>query len=155
MPPFEERVSEDVAGDNAAYKRALLESGRDAYRDGFWEPVFHRRLHEQGVQLWHTPRVLVRQGRSSGAAAFVRQRLAHGRRYGHQRGVHFSRARNAAGVVGAPLVPFLMTARVLSRVLEKRRHRARLATALPLIFVFNLAWAGAEAAGHLDLLRRR
>ena len=155
MPPFPPHESDDVAGDNAAYKRELLEHGREVYRDGFWEPVFHRRLHADGVALWHTPSVLVHQGRSAGAAAFVAQRLAHGRKYGHQRGAHFSRPRNLAGVLGAPLVPFVMTWRVLRRVFAKRRHRGRALLALPLIVVFNLVWAGAEALGHADMLRSR
>ena len=95
----------ELAGDNAAYKRALLEGVRETYRTGFWEPVSHRRLEADGIVRGTTRRSLVRQGRSSGFVAFVRQRLGHGRRYGHQRGRHFSEGRNAVGVIAAPLVP--------------------------------------------------
>ena len=121
MRPFSAATAGDVAGDNAAYRRALLEQLRDEYRDGFWENVFHRRLHREGIALWRSPAVVVYQGRSAGAAAFVRQRLSHGRLYGHQRGRSFSRARNAVGVLAAPLVPFLMTARVLQEVFARSR----------------------------------
>ncbi|HZR95376.1 MAG TPA: hypothetical protein VFA56_06755, partial [Gaiellaceae bacterium] len=154
MRPFAARESDDVAGDNATYKRSLLERTRDEYRDGFWENVLHRRLRREAVPLWHTPNVVVYQGRSAGAAAFVQQRLRHGRLYGHQRGSNFSRARNAVGVAAAPLVPFLMTARVLQQVFARRRYRARVLAALPLVFAFNVVWAAAEAAGHVDMLRR-
>jgi hypothetical protein len=155
MPPFEASDNVELAGDNAAYRRALLEGISETYRGGFWEPVSHRRLAADGVTLWHDPSLVVRQGRSAGFAAFARQRLAHGRRYGHQRGVHFSRARNLVGVLAAPLVPVLMTLRVLRQVFGKRRYRLRALLALPAIVAYNAVWAYAEALGHADMLRGR
>jgi hypothetical protein len=154
MRPFASRRSGDLAGDNAAYKRTLLERWRDDYRDGFWEPEFHRRLEAEGIPLWHTSSVVVFQGRSSGAAAFILQRLKHGWKYGHQRGARFSRMRNLMGVIGAPAVPFVMTARVLREVFVRGRYRVRAVSVLPLIFGFELVWAAAEAAGHIDTLRQ-
>lgn len=155
MPPFPARAAHDLAGDNASYKRALLEGVRETYREGFWEPVTHPRLLADGVTLWHDPALLVAQGRSSGVAAFVRQRLEHGRRYGHQRGAHFSRARNAIGVAAAPVVPALMVARSLRHAFARGRYRLRALAAVPVLLVFDAAWAYAEARGHLDVLRRR
>ena len=155
MLPFSPRESLDLPGDNAAYKRQVLEAHSDLYRDGFWEPDVHRGLAADGIVCWHSPELVVSQSRSFGWRAFVRQRLAHGRKYGHQRGVRFSRMRNLAGVLGSPLVPFLMTLRVLRQVATKRRWRLRALAALPVIFSFNLAWAVAEARGHLDMLGRR
>ena len=155
MRPFEPHECLDLPGDNAAYKRTQLERVRATYRDGFWEPDVHRELAAAGGSLWHTPDVVVRQGRSTGWRAFAHQRLKHGRAYGNQRGVRFSRSRNSAGVAGAPLVPFLMTYRVLRQVAAKRRFRLRAVAALPLIVFFNTVWAVAEARGHLDVLTRR
>jgi hypothetical protein len=154
MRPFAAGERADVAGDNAAYKRRHLEAWREEWRDGFWENVFHTRLHREGVALWLTPAVLVRQGRSAGAGAFIRQRVEHGRLYGRQRGRHFGRLRNAAGVALSPIVPFLMTQRVLRQVFARGRFRSRALAALPFIFLFNVVWAGAEASGHLEMLRR-
>jgi hypothetical protein len=155
MLPFEPRESTDLAGDNAAYRRELLEHNRELYRDGFWEPDIHRKLKADGVLCWHSPALVVRQGRSFGWRAFVRQRLHHGRAYGHQRGVRFSKMRNLIGVLASPLVPFLMTYRVVHEVRSRRRLGMRLLLALPMIFLFNLAWACAEALGHLDMVLGR
>jgi hypothetical protein len=47
-----------------------------------------------------------------------------------------------------------MTARVLREVFSRGRYRLRALAVLPLIFGFNLVWAAAEAAGHLDMVRR-
>jgi hypothetical protein len=153
--PFPAGASDDLAGDNAAYKRALLERWPELYRDGFWEPEFHRRLLQEGITLWLTPDVVVYQGRSAGARAFLRQRLEHGRKYGNQRGATFTAARNAIGVAASPLVPFVLTLRIVRRVLAKGRFRGPLVASLPLIFAFNLVWAAAEAAGHAETLLRR
>lgn len=155
MLPFERHESVDLPGDNAAYRREVLERTSHLYRDGFWEPDVHRALRTEGAQLWHAPALLVRQGRSAGVAAFVHQRLAHGRAYGKQRGSRFSRARNVLGVAAAPAVPALLTARILVTVAAKRRYRLRALVAVPLIVAFNAAWAIGEARGHLDVLRRR
>jgi hypothetical protein len=155
MLPFAARENVDLPGDNAAYRRALLEQNRELYRDGFWEPDIHRKLKADGVVCWHSPELVVCQGCSFGWRAFVRQRLHHGRAYGHQRGVRFSKIRNLIGVLASPLVPFLMTYRVLGEVTSRRRLRFRLLLALPFIFLFNLAWAWAEALGHLDMVLGR
>jgi len=155
MRPFAAGKGDELAGDNVAFKRELLEQHRDQLRDGYWEPVLHPVLRREGVELWRAPDVVVRQGRSAGFTAFARQRLAHGRRYGHQRGAHFGRRRNAVGVAAAPAVPFLMTARVARAVASRGRYRGRFVAALPLILAFNGIWAYAEARGHLDTLARR
>ncbi len=155
LRPFPRRETPDLPGDNAAYRLERLESVRDSYRDGFWEPDVHRALETAGVSLVQTPELIVFQGRSAGFRAFWAQRIRHGRAYGQQRGVRFSKPRNVVGTLAWPLVPFLMTLRVMQLVLTKRRHRARLVVALPAIFAFNAVWAVAEALGHLDVLRDR
>jgi hypothetical protein len=153
MLPFAAHECAALPGDNSAYKRKLLDRTADIWRDGFWEPLVNRRLAQDGVELWHSPALIVQQGRSAGARAFLRQRLLHGRAHGRQRGARFGRLRNLAGVAGAPLVPALLTARVLQQVYGRRRHRRRALLALPLMFAFDLAWALGEALGHLDALR--
>ncbi len=155
LPPFAGRESHDLPGDNAAYARTRLESVRDLYRDGFWEPEVHRRLAAEGVVLWQAPELVVAQGRSAGFAAFVRQRVRHGRAHGRQRGLRWGKARNLAGVLASPLVPFVMTLRVARLVYAKGRYRGHLVAAVPLVFAFNVAWAFAEALGHVDELVRR
>ncbi len=155
MLPFEGHASVDLPGDNAAYTRDALERTSELYGDGFWEPVVHRGLEAGGGRLWHAPELVVHQARSAGAGAFVRQRWTHGRVYGRQRGSGFGGARNVVGVIAAPLVPFVVGLRRAREVLRKGRHRGRLVVALPLLFVFDAAWAAGEALGHVDVLRGR
>jgi hypothetical protein len=153
MLPFAPRETADLPGDNAVYTRAALVATRDVYRDGFWEPEVNRALRDQGRRLLHSPELVVRQGRSAGFGAFVRQRLIHGRKYGRQRGAYFSTARNLAGVPAAVIVPFVLVARTFREVFSRRRLRARLVAATPVLLVYDIAWAAGEAVGHLDSLR--
>lgn len=155
MRPFEGHECLDLPGDNAAYKRELLEQHRDLYRDGFWEPVVHRALAADGVELWHAPDVVVHQGRSAGAAAFVRQRWRHGRAHGRQQGQGRPRRANLARALGAPLVPAVLTLRIAREVRSRQRSLARLVAALPHIVTFNVVWAAGEALGRLDAIRGR
>ena len=155
MLPFPARTSDDLPGDNAAYSRARLESVRELYRDGFWEPDVHRRLGADGVVLLQTPELVVRQGRSAGFSAFFRQRLQHGRSHGRQRGSQTSRGHALIRMLLAPVVPFVMTTRVATLVFGKGRHRGRLLAAAPLVFAFNVAWGLAEGLGYGEELVRR
>lgn len=155
MRPFAGHACLDLPGDNAAYKRELLEERRDLYRDGFWEPVVHRSLAAAGVELWHAPELVVNQGRSAGIAAFVRQRWRHGRAHGGQQGLGRRRRANLVRALGAPLVPAVLTLRTLREVRQRRRALGPLLAALPLIVTFNVVWAAGEALGYLDAIRGR
>jgi hypothetical protein len=155
MRPFRRAESLDLAGDNACYRRALLEEVASAWEDGFWEPDVHRALAARGARLVHDPDVVVRMGRSAGFAAFVRQRLAHGRAFGRARGAGGGALGNLLRVAATPLVPFVLVARTAREVLGRRRGRGRLLAALPFLACFDVAWALGEARGHLDALGRR
>lgn len=156
MLPFEgHECVEHLPGDNSSYKRSLLERTRELYDDGFWEPVVNRRLAEDGIAPWHTPEMVVRLGRSFGPRAFARQRLVHGRAHGRKRGARFSQGRNLLGAAAAPLVPPLLTLRVLGEVRARHHLRLRAAWVLPLVLAFDMAWAAGEALGHVDCLRGR
>jgi hypothetical protein len=155
IAPFEASNRDDIAGDNASYKRALLVEESAHLQSGFWEPVIHPVLRGRGVGLWLTPRMLVRQGRSCGFSAFAHQRSKHGRLYPRQRGEQFTRTRHAIGVLAFPIVPFIMTLRVLQNVFAKKRFRAEALAALPIVFALNVVWGFAEARGHFDLVRGR
>jgi len=146
---------ESLPGDNAGYRREALERTRELFRDGFVEPFVNRRLADAGGTLRHEPAVVVYHGRSAGFGAFVRQRLEHGRDFGRRRGEGAGRIANVANAAAAPLVPFVLTARLVRRLAPQARFRRPLLESLPLILVFNGAWAAGEAAGRLAALRGR
>jgi hypothetical protein len=155
MTPFEAHDCVQLPGDNAAYKRRLLERTSELHRNGFWEDEVNRRLHEEGETLLHDPAVVVRLGRSAGFRPFVRQRLLHGRTFGRQRGAEASTSRNLARVLLSFAVPAVLLARTAREVLGRRRHTGRFVASLPVLVAYDVAWAAGEALGHLDSLRER
>jgi hypothetical protein len=153
LPPFPVHESLDLPGDNAAYRRSLLDDVPASWSNGFWEPEVHLALKERGATLVHDPALLVRQRQSAGFAAFFRQRLVHGREYGRARGARFSAGRNVIGIALAVVVPWLLLLRAARLVFARGRHRAHFVASLPLLLAFDVAWALGEAHGHFDALR--
>lgn len=155
MSPFEAHESAEIPGDNCAYRRELLEHTRELWADGFWEPVVNGALAREGVMLRHDPALRVWQGRSAGSAAFLRQRLVHGRAHGRQRGGGFGAGRNLMGIMAAPAVPLVLLARMYRELAGRGRITGRAVAALPWLVAYDVAWAVGEARGHLDVLRGR
>ena len=154
MLPFEPATSLELAGDNAGYRRERLLAVEETWLDGFWEPEVHRALAAGGGRLRHEPSVVVEMGSSAGAAAFLRQRLAHGREYGRTRGSRSGAAANLARIALSAAVPFVLVARTLREAAGRGRRRSLLPV-LPHVLLFDTAWAAGEALGHVDALRAR
>jgi hypothetical protein len=142
----EARKAEEIPGDNAAYRRDSLDRHSASFADGFWEVDFHRRIRAEGAYLAFVPNADVRFGPSAPLASYVRQRFAHGCFTGSwrvQTGV-----RSTWQVVGAaPLVPFVLMARIARRVLPRRTDRGRFLHAVPPLLALATAWAIGEAYG--------
>jgi hypothetical protein len=146
---------DDIPGDNASYKRTALRANSDVWRDGFWEPDFHRRLREQAARLLHIPAARVRQQASFGFRGFLRQRFLHGVAFGRAR----ARARGlwfrALAVAAAPLLPPWFFAKIAARVVRAGRYRARFCLTAPVLTCFLLAWSLGEVCGYLRPAARR
>ncbi len=144
----------DVPGDNASYRTEVLRRYRHLYTDGFWEPFVHEAMRSDGHRLAILPDRTVHQAPGLRAGAFCRQRLAHGHQHGRRLSVGKGRTAILAAATRAPLVPPLLTARVVKTVLRKGRHRTVLVLVMPLVMWFHLWWATGELLGRLDAVRR-
>lgn len=150
LPHVEAAVVPEIAGDNAAYKRAALDAVSETWRHGFWEPPVHAALRANGHTLWRTPDVIVVHRRSLGMGGFLRNRLQHGRQYGRDRAAGRPWTDRAVLAARTPLVPFVLTGRVASAVFRRRYHLGAFVGALPLIATFYVAWAMGELRGILS-----
>ena len=149
VPGAREESRQDLAGDNASYKRAAVLSAPDLLRDGFWEQEFHRRLLRAGATLTFVPQMRVRQSGSFGFRPFLLQRFQHGRRFGLTRLRDRGPWTRALYVAASPLVPAIVLAKVTARVVGNGKHLGRFVAALPVLACFVVAWAAGEAAGYL------
>ena len=148
LPCRHRQAVRDLAGDNAAYRRADLCEHRQVWDDGFWEPDFHRRMLREGRELIFDPQVRVTQRASFGVRRFCRQRRHHGRQFGNARMRGKGLALRLAGVLAFPLIPPLLLAKVGRRVLASGRHFGPFLAALPVLVLFVTAWALGEVEGY-------
>lgn len=148
------RVADEIPGDNAAYTREALERHASTFAGGFWEVDFHRRLRAepQGARLVLDRGASVQLGPSGSFPSLLRQRFAHGRHSGAWR-VECGARRAWQVAAFAPLVPFLLAARVGRRVLPRPLHRTRFLASLPAVLALASAWAAGEAHGALTRTR--
>jgi hypothetical protein len=136
----------EIAGDNAAYDHAALRGVRNDASEAFWEVEAHARFRElgrtlamhRGATAWFTD--------DTGLATMATRRFAHGRHSGAFRVRDGIRTRWQM-VGAAPLVPFVLLARVARRVIRARGHALSFLTSLGAFLVLASAWAAGEAIG--------
>ena len=84
-PPQTARQVEEIAADNAVYRRSDILQHQDLLQKGYWEPSFHARFRAAGWSLALEPRLRVVHRNRYNARQFLGQRFAHGREFGHAR----------------------------------------------------------------------
>ncbi len=141
-------VTGEIPGDNAAYRREILQRHRDLLAEGFWEVLFHQRLRRDGGRLCTR-----RAARASFCGGISLRRAVH-HRFAHGR--HFGAWRVAEGqrtwwqiCATAPVVPLILANRAASCVMGSAADRWAFVTALPLFLAVASAWALGEAVGAL------
>ena len=156
MLPFGPALVRQVPGDNASYKRWVLEEYAGLIEDGFWETTVNDQLSKDGHTLLMTPRVRVDHGPSFGLWAFCRQRLTHGRVFGAERAAATSSGRRLLYLAASPMIPIVFLGKIARAVFRKRRHRRAFLVSLPALSLFVLCWSFGEILGFVgETLRRR
>jgi glycosyltransferase involved in cell wall biosynthesis len=150
MPPFAEREVHDMAGDNAAYKRKVLEPYKEIIKRGFWENIVNAALINDGLKILLTPNIVTVYKNSYGIISFSIQRFFHGYHYGHKRAVPFPIIKRFVFILLSPLIPFIYLYRIVRRVLSHKRHIAKLALSLPILLIFILCWSIGECCGYIS-----
>jgi glycosyltransferase involved in cell wall biosynthesis len=154
MLPFRETVVKEIPGDNASYQRWALDKCQDVRRNGFWEPLVHAKLREEGYQLLMSPSIVVRHKRSFGLLGFIEQRFHHGRRFGSDRAERCGMVQRLVYIVMSPGIPLVYLWRIGKQVAKKRRHVAKLVLSLPVLSLFLLSWSAGELLGYLKPVKR-
>ena len=138
----------DVAGDNAAYSRAAIWTHTDLLGEGFWEVEFHHRFVREGLRLEMTPDAPAQLVGPIAIGALARQRFAHARVFGSTR-VRQHGASRWRIVLAAPLVPWVLLARMRRRAQADAASAGRFRGLLPRLACLACAWAAGEAVGAL------
>lgn len=138
----------DVAGDNAAYSRAAISAHADLLSEGFWEVEFHHRFAREGLGLEMIPDAPASLVGPVAIGALARQRFVHAREFGTTR-VRRHGASRWRIVLAAPLVPWVLLARMRRRAQADAASAGRFPGLLPRLAWLACAWAAGEAVGAL------
>lgn len=149
LPPIPRGPAAALPGNNACYRRELLESNRSLYENGFWEHEFHQHLLRQGLRLFQEPDAVVTHRKPYRFGPYCALRFRHGRCFGGMIREGRSLGAVAARVLISPLTPFLLALRSARAVAAKRAHRREYYLALPLLLICYAAWTAGEVVGYL------
>ncbi|MCO4771646.1 MAG: hypothetical protein KDA24_16555 [Deltaproteobacteria bacterium] len=148
------RPADEIAGDNALYRRDRLAAVPEAWSGGFWELDVHRRLRELGGTLGFDPALLVTHRNGYTPLGFSEQRLRHGFLFGAGRARRLRLVQRIGYRSLSPAIPFLFGRKVFARALAHGPARPHLLPALPWLLLFLCAWSLGEGLGANRPVRR-
>jgi hypothetical protein len=154
-PPQTARQVEEIAADNAIYRRADILGHRDLLQRGFWEPSFHARFRAAGLSLALEPRLRVIHRNRYGARQFFGQRFAHGREFGLTRAARLPRLKRILLIILSPLLPLVFLRKIVTVAQRQPQYRRRLGRAFPWLCFFLLGWGLGEARGYVESIAPR
>jgi hypothetical protein len=109
----------------------------------------HRALRRDGVTLFCRPEIEVAHKKHYTISGYLVQRYLYARSYADVR-LHGTAWPTRVGyAVAATALPAVLFFRIVSRAAVRPRYRRALATSLPLIALFVIAWAAGEMVGAL------
>jgi hypothetical protein len=151
QPPLDDPSPEYVSDVNICYKRAPLERLRPLWETRYQEANFNWALRRSGESLRLSDRAVVVQERQSvSLRRLAEERFHWGRVFGQARGRDAAFPKRLLLAARAPLVPFVLFERHVSRYLRKGAAPAPLVRALPALFVLLCLWSLGELIGTCE-----
>jgi hypothetical protein len=148
--PLPKGPSEFLSDSNVSYKRDALASVKGMWFEAFHETSVNWKLRDMGETLVIEPKMVVHQTRRTlRLLPALRERYVWGRSFAGTRASETTLARRAVFASLSFLLPFVLTLRIVSQVLRKRRRLDRLFLSLPLIFLLETIWSVGEFMGYV------
>lgn len=154
-PPATAEIVNEIAADNAVYRRDDLLAYPELLDIGFWEPSFHARFRQNGMHLMLDPGLRVIHRNRYSARQFFVQRFEHGRAFGLARAVQLSLPKRLFLILLSPVLPLVFLRKIISAVVRQGAYTKHLAGAFPWLIYFLSGWGFGEARGYLDSLCRK
>lgn len=148
LAPRAGRNVASLTGTNVVYRRALIERYSTLLDAGEWEDHFHDALRRDGVALTCAPDIAVAHKMHYRMRDYLSQRYLYSRAYAGGASRRMAPLRRAMFAARSVVLPPVLFARIVSRVLVSRRHIRELLLSLPLLAVFVCAWAAGEIVGY-------
>jgi glycosyltransferase involved in cell wall biosynthesis len=147
LPPWQDGETYNLGSANIAYSRAVLLKYEDFLSRGYWEAGLHPRLIADGVKFRSAPAMVVHHRGPFDYGYYLQQRYWFSRAFAGAR--QLPPSRKLAYFVAAPVVPFLLLARMAQRVLRQRCRVEKFAQAVPLLIPVLFVYVAGEFVGYL------
>jgi hypothetical protein len=144
-------VSEDgpFAGNNAAYRRDLIDGLCRTLDEGRWESFYHDEMRAEGKKLLYDPAMLLYHSRPFDFMYFVSQRFHFCRSFAEMRRESLGTAGRIKYGIGCAVLPPLLWLRGLQLLRKKQRFIGRYFLCSPLIALYLCSGALGEMNGYL------
>lgn len=149
MPPIASGEVDNIAGNNAAYARQVLEQVDESVRRDCWEFFLHERLRSKGVKFLSLPDLIIAHKKEFNVSYFLAQRFHYSRSFAAMRGARVSSLKRGYYLLTTPVLPLLMLWRIGSQVAEKKRNYKKFILSLPLLSLYGLCYGVGEMVGYL------
>lgn len=147
LPPWRHDERHDLGSANIAYSRSVLMKYQDLLSAGYWEAALHPHLLTEGVKFRAVPEMAVYHRGPFNYGYYLQQRYWFSRAFAGAR--KLSAAHKIAYFLAAPLVPFLLLARMAQRVWRCHCRIEKFAQAVPLLIPALMVYVAGEFVGYL------
>jgi glycosyltransferase involved in cell wall biosynthesis len=147
LPPWRQDEWHDLGSANIAYLRSVLMKYEDLLGAGYWEAALHPRLLSDGVKFRAVPEMRVHHRGPFDYGYYLQQRYWFSRAFAGARKLPV--AHKLAYFLAAPLVPFLLLARMAQRVWHRHCRVEKFAQSLPLLIPALIVYVAGEFIGYL------
>ena len=150
MTPLPEGETPSLPGINVSYKRAAVEAC-GGFSGGAWENVLHAALREKGFTFRCEPGAEVVIVKSFSFGRFASQKWHVARSYAGMRASRVSASSRLLFAARTALLPPLLAARIVRRVLARPGwgYGAAFLRSLPFLLVLLSLWTAGELVGYL------
>lgn len=149
LPPAPTGETDQLNDANIAYRRNLLIENAHLLTDGYWTMTMHPILLAKGTKFLSVPEMIVYHRGPFDFAYYVWQRYLFSRAYAGVRARTQSTLRRLAYLVGAPLIPAMLLARMALKVFQKGCRARQFILTLPLIVPALIVLVAGEWVGYL------
>lgn len=150
MPPIPHGEVDGIAGNNASYKRCVLEKMSEIVKKNYWEFFLHEEMKKTGLKFLSVPTIVVQHKKEFDFLYFLCQRFHYSRSFAGMRNAGVSFLKRIFYILSSPFLPPLLLFRISFQVLKKRRHLREFSLSLPLLMIFMVSYAFGEFVGYLS-----
>jgi glycosyltransferase involved in cell wall biosynthesis len=147
LPPAPDGETSHLNDVNIIYRRDALAAHAGLLDTGYWPMTLHPTLCAEGSKLLSVPRMVVHHCGPFPFGYYLRQRFLFSRAFAGVRARNDGMAKRLAYVFGAPLIPFVLLARIGATVLGKRCRVGKFIAASPLIAIALVVLVAGEWVG--------